>query len=159
MTTADGRAGQEPTLGQLVASATRDMALLIRQEINLAKAEMARQAVSAALGIGFLVVAALLGLGAFIAATIFLGELFTWAGLERYWSYLLTALLFLAAAGLCALFAVSRLRRLSPPERTIQSVRDDIEWLRHPTTVPSGGGAAASPRGSVPGVPSPQSHR
>lgn len=150
--TDDGRAEREPTLGELVALATKDMSLLVRQEIDLARAELARQAVSAALGIGFLAVAAGLGLGALIATTIFFGELFTWAGVERYWAYLLTALLYLALAGLLAIFAAARLRRLSPPERAIRSLREDVAWLRHPTgrsrnarTETSTSGPAAAP--------------
>ncbi|KPM53071.1 hypothetical protein CcI49_20805 [Frankia sp. CcI49] len=144
--TDSSRAGREPTLGELVALATRDMSLLIRQEIELAKAELARQAVSAGLGAGFLVVAAGLGFGALIAGTIFLGELFTWAGMERFWAYLLTAVLYLALAGLLVVFALTRFKKLSPPERTIQTVRDDIAWLRRPT---GGSGAARTGHGTA----------
>lgn len=143
------RDGREPTLGELVALATRDVSLLVRQEINLAKAELAQQAVSAALGIGFLAVAAGLGFCALIAVTIFLGELFTWAGIERFWSYLLTAGLYLVVAGLLALFAMARLRKLSPPERTIQTVRDDITWLRNPTTAPARSAGPVGPGDAV----------
>ncbi|MCK9902262.1 hypothetical protein CC117_07540 [Parafrankia colletiae] len=131
-TDSSGAEREQPTLGELVALATRDVSLLVRQEIELAKAELARQAVSAGLGIGFLVAAAGLGLGALIAGTIFIGELFTWAGLERFWAYLFTALLYLALAGLLSVFAVTRLKKLSPPERTIQTVRDDVTLLRSP---------------------------
>ncbi|SNQ50614.1 conserved hypothetical protein [Frankia canadensis] len=154
-TTGKTRDGREPSLGELVALATRDVSLLVRQEIDLAKAELARQAVSAALGVGCLAVAAGLGLCALIAVTIFLGELFTWAGMERFWSYLLTAAIYLVVAGGLALVAITRFRRLSPPERTIQTVRDDIAWLRSPTARPNGSSspAAASRAGAVPGAP------
>jgi hypothetical protein len=143
------RNSREPSLGELVALATRDVSLLVRQEINLAKVELARQAVSATLGIGCLALAAGLGLCALIAITIFLGELITWAGVERFWAYLLTAALYLVIAGALALFGVTRFRRLSPPERTIQTVRDDIAWLRNPTATP----ATATPAGSGPSAP------
>ena len=130
----DGRAaGREASLGELVAIATRDVSQLVRQEIDLAKAELRHQAASAALGIGFLAAAAGLGFGVLIAGTIFLGELFTWAGLERFWAYLLTAGFYVLLAGLLALFAVNRLRQIQPPERTIQTVRDDVALLRNPT--------------------------
>lgn len=154
MSTTAGKArnGREPSLGELVALATRDVSLLVRQEINLAKAELARQAVSAALGVAFLAVAAGLGLCALIAVTIFLGELITWAGVERFWSYLLTAAAYLVVAGLLALFAICRFRRLSPPERTIQTVRDDISWLRNPTAAPASSAGTASPAGTASGA-------
>jgi hypothetical protein len=130
----DGRAaGREASLGELVAIATRDVSQLVRQEIDLAKAELRHQAASAALGIGFLAAAAGLGLGVLIAGTIFLGELFTWAGLERFWAYFLTAAFYVLLAGLLALFAANRFRKIQPPERTIQTVRDDVALLRNPT--------------------------
>lgn len=150
--TDSSRAKRDASLGELVALATRDMSLLIRQEIELAKAEMARQAVSAGLGIGFLVVAAGLAFGAIIAGTIFLGELFTWAGMERFWAYLATAVLYLVVAGLLAIFAVTRFKKLSPPERTIQSVRDDIAWLRNPAAGAAGNGLSA-PTSAPPAAP------
>ncbi len=136
----DRSTGRDATLGELVAVATRDMSLLVRQEINLAKAELSQQAMSAAIGAGFLGAAAGLGLGALLAVTIGLGELFTWAGVERFWSYFLTALLYLVVAGLLSLFAANRLKKLSPPERTLQTVKDDIAWLKNPTAIVESGG-------------------
>ncbi|WP_250642576.1 phage holin family protein [Frankia sp. AiPa1] len=137
--------GGEPSLGELVALATRDVSLLVRQELDLAKAELTRTATAAAVGIACLAVAGGLGLCALIAVTIFLGELFTWAGVERFWSYLLTAGLYLAVAGVIALFGATRFRKLSPPERTIQTVRDDIAWLRRPTVAPGSVATTSAP--------------
>ncbi|WP_007512414.1 MULTISPECIES: phage holin family protein [Pseudofrankia] len=142
----DRRAGKEASLGELVAIATRDMSLLVRQEIDLAKAELARQAASAAVGAGLIGAAAGLGLGALIALTIFLGELFTWAGLERFWSFLITAVLLLALAGMLALVGAMRLRKLRPPQRAISSVREDVAVLRHSI----GSGAAGRGAGTAP---------
>lgn len=143
--------GREPSLGELVALATRDVSLLVRQEIELAKAELARQAVSAGVGIGCLAVAAGLGFGALIAITICLGELFTWAGVERFLAYLITAALYLVVAGGLAFVALTRFRRLTPPERTIQTVRDDIAFLRNPTG--SAGRTSPAPRPGPPAQP------
>ncbi|MDT3441762.1 MULTISPECIES: phage holin family protein [unclassified Pseudofrankia] len=151
----DRRAGKEASLGELVAIATRDMSMLVRQEIDLAKAELGRQAASAAVGAGLIGAAAGLGLGALIALTIFLGELFTWAGLERFWSFLITAVLLLALAGLLVLVGAMRLRKLRPPRRTISSVREDVALLRHPVGTSAAGraGGASAPVGAAPAIP------
>ncbi|MBL7496246.1 phage holin family protein [Frankia sp. CNm7] len=141
----DRRAGRDASLGELVATATRDMSLLVRQEIDLAKAEMSRQATAAALSVGLIGAAAGLGLGALIALTIFFGELLTWAGLERFWSYLVTAVLLLVIAGLLVGVAVLRLRKLQPPARTISSVREDVAMLRHPAAAAGRGGPTPAP--------------
>jgi Putative Actinobacterial Holin-X, holin superfamily III len=148
----DRRAARDASLGELVALATKDVSLLVRQEIELAKAEVGRQVASAAVGVGLLGAAAGLALGALIAITIFFGELFAWAGLARFWAFLLTAGLLLVVAGLLVLLAVLRLRRLQPPRRTIASVREDVAVLRQ--SVGGGkGGAAGAPDASAPPIP------
>jgi hypothetical protein len=43
---------------------------------------------------------------------------------------------FAGAAGLIALLGVGSLVRVSPPQRTIRTVKDDLEWAKHPTTAP-----------------------
>ena len=131
------RAGaREPTLGELVATATRDMSLLIRQEISLAKAELQQQAISAGLGVGFLAVAGGLAFFSLMAVTIGIGELLTWAGLERFWAYFITAGFYLVLAGMLGAFAATRFKKLGPPARTVQSVKDDVAWIKHPTIAP-----------------------
>jgi hypothetical protein len=126
----DRRTAREPSLGELVALASRDVSLLVRQEIELAKAEMGRQVASAALGAGLIGAAVGLALGALIAVTIFFGELFAWAGLARFWSFLLTAVLFLLLAGALALAGALRLRKVRPPKQAISSVKEDVAMLR-----------------------------
>ena len=126
----DRRSGREPSLGELVALASRDMSLLVRQEIELAKAEMGRQVAAVAIGAGLLGAAAGLALGAMIALTIFLGELFAWAGLARPWSFLLAAVILLVLAGLFALLGALRLRKVRPPKQAISSVKEDIAMLK-----------------------------
>ncbi len=66
--------------------------------------------------------------------------------MERFWSYFLTALLFVLIASLLALLAATRLKKLSPPERTLQTVRDDIAWLKHPTVITPGVNHASAHR-------------
>jgi hypothetical protein len=126
----DRRSGRDPSLGELVAIASKDVSLLVRQEIELAKAELGRQVTSAALGAGLLGAAAGLALGALIAVTIFFGELFAWLGLARFWSFLITAGLFLLLAAALALAGATRLRKVRPPRRAISSVREDVAMLR-----------------------------
>ncbi|ADP78416.1 phage holin family protein [Pseudofrankia inefficax] len=145
----DRRLGRDASLGELVALATKDVSLLVRQEIELAKAEVGRQVASAAVGIGLLGVAAGLVLGALLALMIFFGELFAWLGLERFWAFLLTAGLLFVLAGVLALLAALRLRKLQPPRRTVASVREDVALLRHAT------GGAGDARGGSPAKSGP----
>jgi len=127
----------EASLGDLVAIASRDMSLLVRQEMELAKAELKQTATSAGLGAGFLAVAGGLAFFAAFALTICLAEALTAAGLPRFVGYLIVGGAFLVIAGLLALFGLARLKRVKPPKRTIQTVKDDVAWMKHPTVAPT----------------------
>ena len=128
----------QPSLGELVALASRDVSLLIHQEMELAKAELKQSAISAGLGAGFLGVAGGLGFFALMAITVAIAEALTQAGgIDRYWSYAIVAGAYLLIAGIFALFARNRLARLSPPARTLRTVKDDVAWIKHPTVAPT----------------------
>jgi uncharacterized membrane protein YqjE len=131
-----GRQTVEASLGELVSTATRDMSLLVRQEIELAKAEARQTAMSAGLGAAFLGLAGGLALFGMIALTIGIAEALDSIGLSRGWAFVVTAGGFLLLAGLFGLFGLSRLRRVKAPERTMQTVKDDVAWIKHPTVIP-----------------------
>jgi hypothetical protein len=123
----------EASLGELVSTATRDLSLLMRQEIELAKAEARQTAISAGLGAAFLGMAGGIALLGAIALTIGAAESLDSIGLSRGWAFIAVAGAYLVVAGLLALFGASRLKRIKPPERTLQTVKDDVAWMKHPT--------------------------
>jgi hypothetical protein len=127
----------DPTIGELVATASRDVSLLVRQELELAKTEMKAAATSAGLGVGFLAVAGFLGFFAFLTITIAAAEGIHAAGIGRAYSFLLVTAGYLLIAGLLALFGVTRLKKVGPPKRAIQTVKDDVAWIKHPTVAPT----------------------
>jgi uncharacterized membrane protein YqjE len=139
-TVSEGRSGDrqtvEASLGELVSTATRDLSLLMRQEIELAKAEAKQTAISAGLGAAFLGMAGGLALFGTIALTIGIAEALDSIGLTRGWAFLAVAGAFLLLSAILGLFGVSRLRRIKPPERTLQTVKDDVAWMKHPTVSP-----------------------
>jgi hypothetical protein len=128
----------QPTLGELVALASRDVSLLIHQEMELAKAELKKSATSAGIGAGFLGLAGGLGFFALMAITVAIAEAITQAGgIDRYWSYAIVAGAYLLMAGILAIFARNRFARIGPPERTLRTVKDDVAWAKHPTVAPT----------------------
>ncbi len=114
-----GSGSAEATIGELVATASRDVSLLIRQEVELAKTEMKAAATSASLGAAFLGGAGFLGFFAFFAITIAAGEGLHAAGIGRAYSFLIVTGAYLIVAGLLALFAVC-----SPEEGRAAQARD-----------------------------------
>jgi putative superfamily III holin-X len=139
-TVSEGRSSDrqtvEASLGELVSTATRDLSLLMRQEIELAKAEARQAAISAGLGAALLGLAGGLALFGTIALTIGFAESLNSLGITRGWAFLIVAGIYLVLAGLLALFGASRLKRVRPPERTLQTVKDDVAWIKHPTVAP-----------------------
>lgn len=126
----------ERSLGELVSSATKDLSTLMRQEVELAKLEIKRDVVKAGKGAGLLGAAgALGGLGGIllsVAAAYALNLVVpTWV------AFLLIGALYLLLAGLLALLGKKKLTTISPPTKTIETVKDDLAWAKHPTVVPT----------------------
>lgn len=121
---------EEPTVGQLVSSVTRDMSSLVRSEIELAKAELRGEAQSAAKGGAMLGVAGFLGAVAFLllcfAAAYGLVEL----GLDAWLAFLIVAVFFLLVAGVLALVGVRALKSIKPPERSIRAAKETAALVK-----------------------------
>ena len=127
----------EQSLGELVATATRDLSLLIHKEVELAKTEIAAEVRRAGVGAGFLGGAGFVGLFGFVflAVTAALAisdgaDLPLWAG------FLCVGGAFTLLAALLAAAGLGTMIRLRGPQRTIRSVREDIAWAKHPTVAP-----------------------
>lgn len=114
----------DQSLGELVATATRDMSLLIHQELELAKAELAQSAQQAGIGAGLLGGAGFLGLFGLVLASFAGGfgfaeglDLSLWAG------FLCMAGVYVVLAGALAVLGLGRMKRVSGPERTQRTVK------------------------------------
>ncbi|MFD0200714.1 MULTISPECIES: phage holin family protein [Saccharothrix] len=126
-------ADDQASLGQLVGELTEDLSRLMRQELELAKAEIREEASKAGKAAGMLGVAGFAGyMTAVLLSLALVFALATFMGLG--WATLVVAVLW-AIVGF-ALFSAgrSRLRKVNPkPERTIETLKEDAEWARHPT--------------------------
>lgn len=125
------------SLGELVATATRDLSALVHKEVELAKAELSAEVKRAGIGAGFLGGAGFIGLFAlvFLSTTAALAisegaDLPMWAG------FLCIGGAYAGLAGLLAVLGIGKVVKVRPPERTIRTVRDDLEWMKHPTVAP-----------------------
>jgi VIT1/CCC1 family predicted Fe2+/Mn2+ transporter len=121
------------SLGELVGELTEDLSRLMRQELELAKAEIRQEATKAGKAAGMLGAAGFAGyMTAVLLSLALVFGLGAWLGLG--WAALIVAALW-AVAGF-ALFSTgkARLRQVSPkPERTVETLKEDAEWVRHPT--------------------------
>jgi uncharacterized membrane protein YqjE len=122
---------EQHSVGDLVGQATEQLSQLVKQELALAKTELAEKGKRAGKGGGMLggaaafAYAGLLALSATAAAALAL-VLPVWAA-----ALIVTAVLFVIAGVLAAL-GRAQLRRATPPmpEETLGSVKADVEEIR-----------------------------
>ena len=130
-------APQEPTLGELVSTATRDLSTLIRTEVQLAKVEIKREVTAAGKGAGLFGGAGFAGLFALIFLSIAAAYGISWLGIGLGWGFFIVGMVYLLAAAVLALTGRKKIKEVGPPEKTIETVKDDIAWAKKPTRSPS----------------------
>ena len=123
---------QERALSDVLQDILRNLQDIVRSEVRLAKVEIrddARQAASSAVWIAAGTIGAL-SAWAFLLWTI----TFALSTRMSMWAATLVVTLVLACAA-SALIAggIRRMKRIHPiPERTIASIKENVEWIRHP---------------------------
>lgn len=133
MTTHDdtsGTAAEALSTGELVTSIKDDLTILMRGEIELAKAELRESAVRAAVGGALGAVAVYLLVLVSILLSIAAAYGLTGLGLHPGWAFLIVAGAFLLIAGGLGLVARNRFRGMSGPERTKRTAADISQALR-----------------------------
>ena len=131
--TVASRNGQptEASIGELVAAASKDLSDLVRGEIELAKAELTDAAKTAGIGIGMAAAAGLLAALGMLFALVTLADaldIFLW----RWVSWLIVTVLMFVLAGVLGLFGVRALKATKPPARTQTTIKESVEFLKHP---------------------------
>ena len=129
--TQTGRSDARPSIGELVSTLSEKLSLLIRDEIRLAKAELAVKAKHAGTGAGLIAVAAFLGFFAFavLIATAILGLA---NAVDPWLAALIVAVVLLALAATFAVLGKKALEQGSPPvpERTQASIKADVAAVK-----------------------------
>lgn len=125
-------AGGEPTLGDLVSLATRDMSQLIRYEMSLAKAELRGDVRRAAMGGVLFAITAFFGCLMLFSLCFAYAYLLYWAGapggMAGSFGFVFLTLLVLAL--ISALVAKIVLGRMTGMKKTRESVTEGIGMLR-----------------------------
>ena len=126
---------RERPLGDLVKQLAGQTSTLVRQEIDLAKAEMSQKAGIAGKGAGLLGGAAAVGLVAGGALTACLILALSEVVLD-WLAALIVALVMAAIAAVLAMQGRNRIRAATPPvpEQTVETVKEDVEWAKTRTS-------------------------
>jgi len=113
----------EPTIGRLVADASRDISALVQSEIALAKSELRISAKAAGIGVALFLVAGFFGLLITILLSIAFAYLLTMTGLHAAWAFFIVSGAYALFAGLLVLVGVLKLKKIRAPEKTIQTAK------------------------------------
>lgn len=118
--TAAGSDEGRPSLGDLIGAVTHDLSLLVRQEVELAKAELTESAKRAGTGSGMLAGAGLAGWFVLLFLSVAL-----WWGLPigKAWSAVVVAAIWAVVAAVLALRGRGELRRVKGAPRTAETVK------------------------------------
>jgi uncharacterized membrane protein YqjE len=122
---------RERPLGEVAKDLTNDLSLLVRQELQLAQAELKQQGRSMVPAVAMFAGAAVAGLCALGAMTAFLVILFS-LFLDDWLAALIVTLLLAGAASVLALQGKKILERAKRPplEETIETVKEDVQWAK-----------------------------
>jgi hypothetical protein len=130
-------AAEDPSIGQLVQEASESLSTIIRGEVELAKLELRASFKNAGVGGGMFGAAGVLLAFSMTFGLIALAEGLIALGLPRWAGYLIVFGLLLLIIGLLVLFGVKKVKRVKAPQRTIDTGRDTVAYLKtHPKSVP-----------------------
>jgi hypothetical protein len=115
---------EDPTIGKLVADASRDLSSLLRNEIALAKTELKVSVKAGGTGVGFFGGAAFLAVLAVIMLSVGFAFLISMTGLHVAWGFLIVFAVYLLIAGLLAWLGVRKVKQVRAPERAIHQAQE-----------------------------------
>jgi hypothetical protein len=123
---------QERALSDVLQDILRNLQDIVRSEVRLAKVEIrddAKRAASSAVWIAAGTIGAL-SAWAFLLWTI----TFALSTRMSMWAATLVVAVVLAGAAIVLIVGgIRRMKRIHPiPERTIASIKENVEWMRHP---------------------------
>src|SRR4051794_21124452 len=118
-------------IGELLKQLSQETATLVRQELDLAKAEMTVKAKEGGKGAGLLgggAVAALLFLGSLTATVMGILDTF----MDFWVAALIVTVIWGAVAAVLAVQGRNKLKEATPPvpEQAQQSVKEDVQWAK-----------------------------
>jgi xanthine/uracil permease len=125
----------ERSLGDLFSDLSRETTTLVRQEVQLAKAELTQSATEAARGIGML----LAGGAVAYAGLLFLLLAIVFGLIEAGWDAWLSALVVgLVVVAIGAVLVLRARESLKPanlaPQKTVETLKEDAAWAKEQIT-------------------------
>jgi hypothetical protein len=119
----------EPSIGQLVADASRDVSTLVQNEIALVKSELKVSVKAGGLGIALFAAAAFVLVLAVIMVSVAIAYFISMAGLHLAWSFLIVFGLYLVLAVVLGFVGYKKVSKVRAPERAIHQAQETKNTL------------------------------
>jgi hypothetical protein len=110
---------EDPTIGRLVADATRDISSIVHNEIALAKSELKVSIKNGGTGAGLFGGAAFLGVLAIIMLSVAFAYFLSMTGLHLAWCFLIVFAVYLLLAGAMAFLGIKKVKKVRAPARAM----------------------------------------
>ena len=122
----------DPTIGRLVADASRDISTLLSKEIELAKTELKVSVKAGGIGVGLFAAAGFLAVLAIIMFSVALAYFINWNGdgPALHWAFLIVVAFYLLLAGLLVFVGVKKVKQVKAPEKAIAQGREIPKALK-----------------------------
>jgi len=116
--------------GELASEVAKDVSMLVRQEIALAKVELQQEAKTAGVAAGAFGGAGFAGY--FVLFFLSLAAVYALDSvMPAGWAALIVAAVWAVVAGVLALLGKRKMNQFTPkPERTIETVKEDVQWAK-----------------------------
>jgi uncharacterized membrane protein YqjE len=131
MATPDQNELRERSTGDLLKELSDHTTTLVKQEIDLAKAELSEKGKKAGKGVGMFGGAGLFGVFSFAALTTCIIAALE-SPLNLWLAALIVAVVYAVIAGVLALQGRNKVQEAGPPvpEQATESVKEDVEWAK-----------------------------
>ncbi len=121
---------EDPTIGRLVADATRDISSIVHSEIALAKSELKVSLKNGGTGAGLFGGAAFLGVLAVIMLSVAFAYFLSMTGLHLAWCFLIVFGVYVLLAGLMAFLGIKKVKKVRAPERAMHQAQETKTLLK-----------------------------
>jgi hypothetical protein len=112
---------------------SQDLSDLLRKEVQLAKVEIKQEATKAGKSAGLF--------GATGVAAVFSLLMLSFAGawglavaIPTGFAFLVVGCLYAIGASSMLVVAKKKMHEIHPPEQTVETLKEDVEWAKHPTS-------------------------
>jgi uncharacterized membrane protein YqjE len=122
---------RDRSTGELLKELSDQTTTLVKQEIELAKAELGEKGKKAGIGAGMFGGAGLMGVFALAALTTCIIVALD-SAMELWLAALIVAVVYAAIAGVLALQGRNKVQEAAPPvpEQATESVKEDVQWAK-----------------------------